>query len=230
MSPDVRLKSLPFMLINYGQYVFWQEEENRICCITKGKIQPWMLSVEPRLWIQNVSFIFTGGKPGGRRIWDSIYRQDGKPTQMSGVKNSVNGQVREVCSAGLWRLWQMGLCPYLSVAADKDRSWCSPASQNCFLLTAWKSERQQVAKGGIVDVHMCIIYWPAFVIKAMAAMLPALLSWRCVPHLKLVCCDWHTCCSPCVRLGIHWYSSILHNRCLFSKKGIARLLHLNRSK
>lgn len=61
------------------------------------------------LWMLQVvcGFSVCRRKPGGRKIWDSIYGQDGKPTQMSGVKNSFNSQVKEVRGAGLRRLWQV---------------------------------------------------------------------------------------------------------------------------
>lgn len=77
---------------------------------------------------------FAVRKPGGRRIWDSICGQDGKPKQMSGVKNSFNWQVKEVCSIGLWWFWQMAFCPCHCVTADMEGlSWWNPASQDCFL-------------------------------------------------------------------------------------------------
>lgn len=119
MSPDVRTKLLCFMFINFRRYILeLGGGGNTICCTTGQEILPWVLWAQSSLWIQRVSFIFTERKPGGRRIWDSIYGQDGKPTQMSGVKNSFNWQVKEVCSAGLWWFWQMGFCPCHRVPAD----------------------------------------------------------------------------------------------------------------
>lgn len=91
--------SLCFMFINYRLYILeLGGGKNTICCTTGQEIHPCLLWVGSCLWIQRVSFIFTERNPGGRWIWDSIYGQDGKPTQMSGVKNSFNWQVKEVCS------------------------------------------------------------------------------------------------------------------------------------
>lgn len=137
----------------------WEGEKNTICCTTGQEIHPWVLWVQSCLWIQRVSFIFTERKPGGRRIWDSIYGQDGKPTQMSGVKNSFNWQVKEVCSVGLWWFWQMGFCPCHCVTADmRGPGWWNPASQDCllwdfFFLVLENPTAQQVGgTRGIIDV------------------------------------------------------------------------------
>lgn len=116
MSPDVREKSLCLMFINYRQHILElrgrRGKKNTICCTTGQEIHPCGCCGFRLVCGFNVCLSFLEReKPGGRRIWDSIYGQDGKPTQMSGVKNSFNWQVKEVCSVELRCLWQMGFCP-----------------------------------------------------------------------------------------------------------------------
>lgn len=120
MLLDVVEKSPCFMFINYRDIsLSW--EGGKYNLLHHRTRNSSLGAVGSGLFVDSMCvfhfFFYREKKLGGRRIWDSIYGQDGKPTQMSGVKNSFSWQVKEVCSLGLadvflslalcysWRAW-----------------------------------------------------------------------------------------------------------------------------
>lgn len=155
MLLDVVEKSPSFMFINYRD-ISPSWEGGKYNLLHHRTRNSSLGAVGSGLFVDSMCvfrfFFYREKKLGGRRIWDSIYGQDGKPTQMSGVKNSFSWQVKEVCSLGLadvflslalcysWRAWLSAadiLQTYLQVFSfltwksynttgwkDKRHNWC----------------------------------------------------------------------------------------------------------
>lgn len=94
------MKSLCFMFINYRQYILKLKGGKKQFAAPQDKKFILGCCGLSLVCGFNVCLSLLQRKPRGRRIWDSIYGLDGKPTQMSGVKDSFIWQVKEVCCVG----------------------------------------------------------------------------------------------------------------------------------